>query len=130
MEVVNAHHAKTHFSKLLARAHAGEEIILARGGVHWERLVPLEELPERQPGRYRSEEVPESFLDELPRDELSAWETGLAPSRLPAVHNLLTTPGIQPAGSGRRRGVVPRPGQHGQSGDPGRQPCQAACRQA
>ena len=81
MEVVNVHHAKTHFSKLLARAHAGEEIILARGGVPWARLVPLvplvplEELPERQPGRYRSEEVPESFFEELPGDELSAWES-------------------------------------------------------
>ncbi|MGQ3179909.1 MAG: type II toxin-antitoxin system Phd/YefM family antitoxin, partial [Blastomonas fulva] len=30
--IVNVHDAKTHFSKLLDRAHAGEEIILAKAG--------------------------------------------------------------------------------------------------
>jgi len=74
MEVVNVHDAKTRFSQLLARAHAGEEIILAKGGVPWARLAPLEKAQERRPGRYRSEEVPESFFEELPHDELSAWE--------------------------------------------------------
>ena len=31
-EVVNVHEAKTHLSRLLERAHAGEEIILAKAG--------------------------------------------------------------------------------------------------
>ncbi len=74
MEVVNVHDAKTRFSQLLARAHAGEEIILAKGGVPWARLVPLEEATERRPGRYRSEDVPEGFFEDLPDEELAAWD--------------------------------------------------------
>ncbi|GEM_PF-236762 len=74
MEVVNVHDAKTRFSPLLAREHAGEEIIPAKGGVPWARLVPLEETNERHPGRYRSEDVPESFFEDLPDEEHEAWE--------------------------------------------------------
>jgi len=32
MTVVNVHEAKTHFSRLLDRGHAGEEIIVATAG--------------------------------------------------------------------------------------------------
>lgn len=42
--------SKTHFSKLADRAHAGEEILIAKAGVPWARLVPLQQLPERRPG--------------------------------------------------------------------------------
>jgi prevent-host-death family protein len=52
--VFNVHEAKTHFSKLIDRAHAGEEIIVAKDGVPYARLVPLTgelRLP-RIPGRY------------------------------------------------------------------------------
>jgi prevent-host-death family protein len=38
---VNIHQAKTHFSQLVERAEAGEEIIIARGGHPCARLVPL-----------------------------------------------------------------------------------------
>ena len=38
---VNVHEAKTHLSRLLERAHAGEEIILAKAGRPYARLVPL-----------------------------------------------------------------------------------------
>lgn len=38
---VNVHEAKTHFSKLLDRAAAGEEIVLAKAGKPVARLVPL-----------------------------------------------------------------------------------------
>ncbi|MFP4409690.1 MAG: type II toxin-antitoxin system Phd/YefM family antitoxin, partial [Spirochaetaceae bacterium] len=61
------------FSSLLERAHAGEEIILAKAGRPYARLVPLEAKEERVPGRH-AEEVPDSFLDELPEEELEAWE--------------------------------------------------------
>jgi prevent-host-death family protein len=71
---VNVHEAKTHFSALLERAHAGEEIVVAKAGKPYARLVPLESPPERVPGRYE-EPVPESFFDELPDDELGAWES-------------------------------------------------------
>ncbi len=38
---VNVHEAKTHFSKLLDRAAAGEEIVLGKAGKPVARLVPL-----------------------------------------------------------------------------------------
>ena len=73
MEQVNVHDAKTRFSSLLDRAHAGEEIVLAKAGKPYARLVPLESQKDRVPGRY-AEEVPESFFDQLPEEELDAWE--------------------------------------------------------
>jgi antitoxin (DNA-binding transcriptional repressor) of toxin-antitoxin stability system len=39
MPVVNVHEAKTHFSKLLKRVMAGEEIIIALGGKPVARLA-------------------------------------------------------------------------------------------
>ncbi len=74
MGMVNVHEAKTHFSKLVDRAHAGEEIIVAKSGKPWARLVPLAQPPEREPGRY-AEEVPDSFFAPLPKDELERWHT-------------------------------------------------------
>jgi prevent-host-death family protein len=38
----NVHEAKTHFSKLLARVAAGEEVIITKAGRPVARLVPLE----------------------------------------------------------------------------------------
>lgn len=51
----NIHEAKTHFSKLVDRAHAGEEIVVAKGGEPWARLVPIAPpLPrKRVPGRFK-----------------------------------------------------------------------------
>ena len=43
--VVNIHEAKTHFSRLVERARAGEEIVIAKAGTPVARLVPLEEKP-------------------------------------------------------------------------------------
>ncbi len=40
MEQVNIHHAKTHLSKLIQRALAGEEIIIAKAGEPLVRLMP------------------------------------------------------------------------------------------
>lgn len=74
MTIVNVHEAKTHFSRLLDRAHAGEEIIVAKDGKPFARLVPLASPPERVPGRWR-EAIPDSFWDPLPEDELEAWES-------------------------------------------------------
>ena len=41
MKTVNVHEAKTHLSRLLDRAHSGEEIVIAKGGEPYARLVPL-----------------------------------------------------------------------------------------
>ncbi len=40
-DTVNIHDAKTHLSRLVERAEAGEEIVIARGGRPVARLVPL-----------------------------------------------------------------------------------------
>ena len=48
--IVNVHQAKTQFSRLLKRAHEGEEIVLAKAGKPYARLVPLEEARPRVPG--------------------------------------------------------------------------------
>lgn len=39
--MVNIHEAKTHFSKLLARVGAGEEIVIAKAGKPIARLTPI-----------------------------------------------------------------------------------------
>jgi prevent-host-death family protein len=70
---VNIHEVKTTLSKLLEKAHAREEIIVAKAGKPYTRLVPLELPAERIPGRY-AEPVPSGFFDPLPEEELRAWE--------------------------------------------------------
>lgn len=50
MTTVNLHAAKTHFSKLVEAAAAGEEIIIAKAGKPVARLVPLTS-PEKRPKR-------------------------------------------------------------------------------
>jgi prevent-host-death family protein len=70
--IVNVHEAKTHFSRLLERAHAGEEIVLAKAGKPYARLVPLESGQPRVPGIAEGK-LDESFFDPLPEEELTAW---------------------------------------------------------
>lgn len=49
--VVNMHEAKTHLSRLVDRARAGEEIVIGRAGRPVARLVPYAERgPVRAPG--------------------------------------------------------------------------------
>ena len=73
MKLVNVHEAKTHFSKLLARAHAGEEIIIAKAGRPWAKLVPLAQIKKRVPGIAKGA-VTDAFFEPLPEDEIRAWE--------------------------------------------------------
>jgi len=40
--IVNIHAAKTHLSKLIERAEAGEEVIIARAGSPRVRLTPID----------------------------------------------------------------------------------------
>jgi prevent-host-death family protein len=73
MRTVNVHEAKTHLSKLLEQAHAGEEITLAKAGKPYARLVPLAASPaRRQPGGLAGK-VDEAFFEPLPEEELDAW---------------------------------------------------------
>ena len=73
--IVNVHEAKTHFSKLLERAHMGEEVILAKAGKPYARLMPLAPVPgKRQPGRLVGMgSIGSTFFEPLPDAELAAW---------------------------------------------------------
>jgi len=74
----NVHDAKTQLSKLMDRAHAGEEIVLAKAGKPYARLVPLDETPKvkRQPGGWPElRNIPDSvWFDPMPEEELELWE--------------------------------------------------------
>ena len=73
--LINVHDAKTHFSKLLEQAHAGQEIILAKAGKPYARMMPLAPVaPKRQRGRVKTI-VDDAFFDPLPAAELDAWES-------------------------------------------------------
>lgn len=71
--IVNIREAKTHLSRLLQEVSEGEEIILARAGKPCARLVPYQEAKQRELG-FVSGKLDQSFFDELPESELSAWE--------------------------------------------------------
>jgi len=78
-DVVNLHAAKTQLSRLVDRAHAGEEIILAKAGVPYARLVPLVASTPRQLGFLASQvKLGPGFeresLRPLSEDELRDWE--------------------------------------------------------
>ena len=63
---VTIHEAKTHLSRLVQRAHAGEEIVIRRGKIPLAKLVRYETAPvPRSPGRLRGQiEIAPEF-DEL-----------------------------------------------------------------
>jgi prevent-host-death family protein len=73
---VTIHQAKTNLSKLIERASAGEEIIIARGSKPVARLVPLGAIKgKRQPGSWKGKfTISPDFFDPLPEDELAGWE--------------------------------------------------------
>jgi prevent-host-death family protein len=73
MKIVNVREAKTQFSKLLDRAHTGEEIIIGKAGKPYAKLVPLSPKKDRQPGIAKVA-VTDLFFEPLPEDELKAWE--------------------------------------------------------
>lgn len=79
-KIVNVHVAKTHFSKLLKRAHAGEEIVLSKAGKPYAKLVPFETAAKkepRRPGQFKHllPDIPDSvWFDPLPEEELRLWE--------------------------------------------------------
>lgn len=81
MATVTIRHAKTNLSKLIERANAGEEIIIAKGKEPVARLQPID----RETGKRglfgmmkgKWPDLPDSFFfDPLPEEELRAWEGG------------------------------------------------------
>jgi len=71
--VVNVHEAKTTLSRLLERAHAGEEVIIAKAGKPYARLCPLAMPEPRTPGMLKGK-LDEIFFEPLPEEELREWE--------------------------------------------------------
>jgi prevent-host-death family protein len=77
MTVVTIHKAKTELSKLIARVEAGEEVVLARGGKPLAKIGALESAKPktRGAGAWKGRfELPDTFFDPLPEEELRAWE--------------------------------------------------------
>jgi prevent-host-death family protein len=77
MTIVTVHQAKTQLSNLIARAEAGEEIIIARGREPAVKLTPVgKKAPKREFGSRRGlYHIPDAFFfDPLPEDELKLYE--------------------------------------------------------
>jgi prevent-host-death family protein len=71
---VNIYDAKTQLSRLVDRAAAGEEIVIARAGKPLARLMPLPSAEPRRPGLLKGLVIPESLFDPLADDEQILWE--------------------------------------------------------
>lgn len=55
-ETINMHQAKTNLSRLVERALAGEDIVIARNGEPLVKLVPVaNESKRRIPGKYKGQ---------------------------------------------------------------------------
>lgn len=67
----NIHEAKTHFSKLVHRAAAGEEIVISRAGRPVAKLVPFVAPDEpREPGAWKGQvKIRDDFDAPLPEFE-------------------------------------------------------------
>lgn len=77
MTTVNLHAAKTHFSRLVDQAAAGEEIIIAKAGKPLAKLVPLgpADKPKRKLGALTGRLlIPDDFDAPLPDDILDLFE--------------------------------------------------------
>lgn len=72
--IITIHAAKTQLSKLIERACGGEEIVIARDREPVAKLVPIEP-PARRFGALAGKiDLPQSFFDPLPDEELDAWD--------------------------------------------------------
>jgi prevent-host-death family protein len=73
-EAISIHAAKTHLSRLIARAEAGEEIIIARGRKPVAKLVPLVPKPKRVFGSMKGQfTVGPEFFEPMSEAELALW---------------------------------------------------------
>ena len=69
---INLYDAKTNLSQLVDRAAAGEEIVIAKNGVPFARLMPL--ATPRRPGGWEGQvQIADDFDAPLPPEVLAAW---------------------------------------------------------
>lgn len=74
---VNIHEAKTHLSRLVDRAAAGEEIIIARAGKPLARLVAYEpSVQERELGAWRGKVIIGPDFDDMDDEIARMFEAG------------------------------------------------------
>ena len=76
MATVTVHAAKTHLSRLIRRAEAGEEIVIARGDRPVVRLTPIASKTDRSKGfgsMAGRAEIGSEFFEPLPDEDLEAW---------------------------------------------------------
>lgn len=71
----NMHYAKTHFSELVKRTLAGDEVVIAQAGKPVVQLIPYSKPSgERIPGSAAGQfEIRSDFDQPLPDEELEAW---------------------------------------------------------
>lgn len=74
MKPIPIYKAKANLSRLIDRALAGEEVIIARGKRPMVKLVPVQEPTGRRFGSMGGRAaVTDAFFDPLPPEELDAW---------------------------------------------------------
>ena len=74
-EIVNMHEAKSTLSRLVERALAGEDVVIARNGTPLVRLVPVpKKAKPRVPGRMKGQIRIAPDFDEMSEEELKDWE--------------------------------------------------------
>lgn len=80
-EVVNIYAAKTNLSRLVDRARAGDEIVIARHGRPVARLVPVEhDEPDRRPGLLAGKiEISDDFDAPLPDAVVESFRGSVMP---------------------------------------------------
>lgn len=69
MEEVSVHEAKAHFSRLLRKVEAGDEVVIARAGHPIAKLVPIAPKRPRVAGRMKvSIRIGDDFDEPLPKE--------------------------------------------------------------
>jgi prevent-host-death family protein len=78
-ETVNMHEAKSRLSQLVAKAEAGEDVVIARAGKPAVRLVPVAppKPKRRKPGRLKGKVWIAPDFDETPEWLIDAFEGNL-----------------------------------------------------
>jgi antitoxin (DNA-binding transcriptional repressor) of toxin-antitoxin stability system len=74
---INVHEAKTHLSRYLAKLAPGETLLVCKRNVPIAeiRRLPAQRLAKRPIGLAKGAfQMPRSFLEPLPEEELSAWD--------------------------------------------------------
>lgn len=74
-QIHSIHDAKTNLSRLIERACAGEEVVIARGKTPVVKLVPVgSDVPRRRFGAMKGRaRVTRAFFEPLPEEDLTAW---------------------------------------------------------